>query len=70
MCSYLKRSEKTMIDFRHKKTADKNSVELAFTQLFEVSDELLYKLQKIDQVLDDIYNRLLVMNFLGKESQK
>ena len=59
-----------MIDFRHKKTADKNPVELVFTQLFEVSDELLYKLQKIDRLMDDIYNRFLVMNFLEKESRK
>lgn len=59
-----------MIDFRHKKTTDKNPVELAFTQLFEVSDELLYKLQKIDRLMDDIYNKVLVINFLGKEFPK
>ena len=47
---------------RHKQTKDKTVDELAFTQLFDLADELLYKLQKIDHLMDQIHYKSLVCN--------
>lgn len=58
-----------MFDFRQKKTADKNTEELAFTELFDLADNLLYRLRKIDYLTDQIYTRLLLCHCSTKNDK-